>query len=95
MPLYEFRCTEGDVFEQSHPMDQRPDEVSCPVCGNRSRRRMPAPRLSIAGGAAFGLIDSTRRSAHEPEVVSALPSGPRRPGAGYTTHPLHQKLPRS
>jgi hypothetical protein len=56
---------------------------------------MPAPRLSIAGGAAFKLMDSTRRSAHEPGVVSALPSGKAFPGTGYTTNPLHQKLPRS
>lgn len=95
MPLYEFRCTAGDTFEQSHPMDLRPNEVPCPVCGKPSRRRMPAPRLSIAGGAAFKLMDSTRRSAHEPGVVSALPSGKALPGTGYTTNPLHQKLPRS
>ncbi|GAA1354556.1 zinc ribbon domain-containing protein [Arthrobacter rhombi] len=95
MPLYEFRCPDGDVFEQSHPMDRRPDEASCPTCGQSSRRRMPSPRLSIAGGSAYGLIDATRRSAHEPEVVSTLPTAPRRRGAGYTTNPLHQKLPRS
>ncbi|MFB0834526.1 FmdB family zinc ribbon protein [Arthrobacter halodurans] len=94
MPLYEFRCPEGTTFEASFPMGQAPAELACAQCGEPAGRRISAPRLSVAGSAAFGLIDSTLRSAHEPEVVTGLPGRSRRPATRYTTHPLHQKLPR-
>lgn len=95
MPLYEFRCPEGNQFEASFSMSQAPGSIDCPDCGQSSRRRISAPKLSIAGSAEFKLIDSTKRSAHEPEVVSHRlpPSGAKAP-TRYTSNPLHQKLPR-
>ncbi|PQZ92915.1 hypothetical protein CQ018_10610 [Arthrobacter sp. MYb227] len=96
MPLYEFRCPEGTTFEATFTMSQAPQILECPSCGQESRRRITAPKLSIANSAQFKLIDSTKRSAHEPEVVSnRLPSSGRSPSTRYTHNPLHQKLPRS
>ncbi|WP_255408467.1 zinc ribbon domain-containing protein [Cryobacterium sp. N22] len=95
VPIYEFRCDVCARFEQTHPMGSAPDTVDCPTCRAPARRLMSAPHLSAVGSAAFGLIDSTARSAFEPEVVeSALPG--RRSGAGaqFTANPLHRKLPR-
>ncbi len=95
MPLYEFRCPTGDQFEASFSMSQVPQLLDCPDCGQQARRRIGTPRLSIAGSAEFKLIDSTKRSAHEPNVVSNnLPSTGRSSPARYTGNPLHQKLPR-
>lgn len=95
MPLYEFRCPEGTDFEASFSMSQAPGMLDCPDCGQSARRRISSPRLSIAGSAEFKLIDSTKRSAHEPEVVSSrLPSSGKQSPVRYTSNPLHQKLPR-
>lgn len=94
MPLYEFRCPEGTTLEGNYPMGSVPEDVPCPECGAPARRRISAARLSIAGGSAFGLVESTLCSAHEPEVVSSLPGRGRRPATRTTTNPLHRKLPR-
>ncbi|MCG2620911.1 zinc ribbon domain-containing protein [Arthrobacter sp. I2-34] len=71
-----------------------PDSVPCPTCQSPSRRKISAPRLSIAGSAGFKLIDSTKRSAYEPQVVSSPPATGRRKVQTYTDNPLHKKLPR-
>lgn len=56
---------------------------------------MSVPNLSKAGTSAFQLIDSSERSASEPQVVTgALPSKSRRKSQPYTSNPLHRKLPR-
>lgn len=95
MPLYEFRCPEGTEFEASFSMLSAPQLLDCPECGQQARRRISAPKLSIAGSAHFKLMDSTKRSAHEPEVVSnRLPSTGAASSGGYTQNPLHHKLPR-
>lgn len=97
MPLYAFRCPAGTEFDRTYPMSEVPASVDCPECGAAARRRMSAPRLSVAGSAAYRLLDSTAASAHEPQVVTSLP-GTGRPGAPggarITRNPLHQKLPR-
>jgi hypothetical protein len=82
------------VFEENHAMASVPDTVSCPNCQSPSRRLISVPKLSIAGSAAFKLVDSTKRSAHEPEVVSSLPAQGQRKVQAYTANPLHKKLPR-
>lgn len=96
MPLYEFRCPQGTVVEASYSMAAVPDTVDCPECGTPAARRITSVRLSRAGSSAYRLIESTQRSASEPEVVSALPAAgrPAREGPRYTHNPLHQKLPR-
>lgn len=96
MPLYEFRCPKGTVLEAAYSMATVPDAVDCPDCGAAAPRRITSVRLSRAGSSAYRLLESTQRSAHEPEVVSALPPDGRatRQGPRYTAHPLHRKLPR-
>lgn len=93
MPLYDFRCPEGTTFEASFAMGQAPAALECADCGAPARRMISAPHLSIAGSAAYRLIDSTKRSAHEPEVVSSIPGRGAR-ATRYTSNPLHHKLPR-
>lgn len=95
MPTYSFRCASGDRFDAHFSLSEVPTSTECPQCREPAERVMTAPHLSSAGSAAFGLIDRSARSAHEPEVVSGrLPGAPRRVGGGVTTNPLHQKLPR-
>lgn len=94
MPLYEFRCTDGTTFEAAHSMAEVPDSVNCPDCGAPARRRISPPRLSIAGTAAYSLIDATKRSAHSPAVVSSPGPGKSGRQRAHSPNPLHQKLPR-
>ncbi|MEC5181587.1 FmdB family zinc ribbon protein [Arthrobacter sp. CG_A4] len=94
MATYEYRCSDGSLFEETHPMGKAPDAVPCPSCGAPSRRLISAPHFSKAGSQAFRLIDATKRSAAEPDVVtSRLPGTPRRLQP-YSSNPLHRKLPR-
>lgn len=94
MATYQYRCPDGTLFEASHPIGEAPDAPPCPDCGQPSRRVISAPHLSKAGSPAFRLIDSTTRSAAEPEIVnSRIPGSPRRVQP-YSSNPLHRKLPR-
>ena len=94
MAIYEYLCPDSTRFEATHPIGDAPDTLPCPSCGRPSRRVFSAPHLSRTGSAAFRLIDSTHRSAAEPEVVSSqLPGTPRRVQQ-YSSNPLHRKLPR-
>lgn len=95
MPLYEFRCPAGTTTDASFSMAAVPDTVDCPDCGAPAARRISIPGLSRTGSPAFQLMDSTRRSAESPDVVTSIPAGPGQPAAArHTYHPLHQKLPR-
>ncbi|MFJ6003819.1 FmdB family zinc ribbon protein [Arthrobacter sp. NPDC092385] len=94
MAIYEYRCPDDPPFEAAHPIGEAPDTSPCPACGRSSRRIISAPHLSIANTAAFRLIDSTRRSASEPDVVDTrIPGSPRRVPP-HSSNPLHRKLPR-
>ena len=95
MPSYSYRCAEGCRFDAIHPMADVPGEMACRECGANARRAVTAPHLSRSGGAAYGLIDGAQRSAHEPEVVSSLPSSGSRRVQPVTRNPLHAKLPRT
>ena len=95
MPTYEYRCPDCADFDLVFEMRSVPDSVTCPACAGTARRRMSAPRISAAGSAAYRLIDSTKRSAHEPMVVNSPGPGQRSgPTQRYTSNPLHRKLPR-
>jgi putative FmdB family regulatory protein len=94
MPTYEFSCPSCSTFEASYSMAEVPDAMDCPDCGRPARRRMSAPRLSIASSSAYGLIDSAERSADAPSVVSSIPGARSGPVQRYTSNPLHRKLPK-
>ena len=95
MPIYEYFCPQCAAFEVIRPMGAASELQSCPECGQPARRKISAPHLSRTGTAAFQLIDSTHRSASEPQVVNgALPSTGARRAQPYSSNPLHRKLPR-
>lgn len=96
MPLYDFRCPEGDVFEAFFAMDAKPDTVSCPRCGQAAASRIPAIGPSQANSAQMRILDATKATADQPSVVntaSGAPTSKRQPTA-ISNNPLHQKLPR-
>ena len=95
MPIYEYRCPNCSSFEVLLRMGTALDTMSCPSCQRTSRRRISAPHLSGTGSAAFRLMDSADRSAHEPAVVESPRPGAR-VGRAQTvqSNPLHRTLPR-
>lgn len=82
-----------------YSMQDVPLAADCRRCGGSAKRVMTAPHLSATGTSSFGLVDRAERSAHEPEVVSSLPSNSGRSGPTkrqpVTHNPLHAKLPRA
>ena len=96
MPLYDFRCREGDVFEAFFTMQEKPDTIACPQCGKEAASLMPAVGLSRGNSAQMRILDATKATADQPEVVNSI-SGTRtvkRQPTPVTTNPLHQKLPK-
>lgn len=93
MPLYDFRCPAEHVAEVMFSFQAAPATTECATCAQPAARLISSPRLSRASDPAFGLIERTKRSAHEPEVVHSLGAG-KGPRTRYTADPLHQKLPR-
>lgn len=97
MPLYEVRCEAQHDAELSIPLAAADEPLTCPTCGATARRRISAPRLGRGNDPRARLIESTRASAHAPQVVDAVPpptrggspSGPRTTG-----DPRHARLPR-
>lgn len=93
MPLYEFRCADCGDLERSYSMRDVPDHVACPHCAADAPRRITGAALH-GSSPAKRLIESTERSAHEPAVVSSLPSARAAAPRPVSRNPLHQKLPR-
>lgn len=95
MPSYSFRCAKGCHFDRSFTMAEVPAETDCPDCGEQARRIITSPHIAATRTAAFRAIDDSARSAHEPSVVTGLPSNRRGSAPRVTRNPLHQKLPRT
>ncbi|WP_404372217.1 FmdB family zinc ribbon protein [Kytococcus sedentarius] len=97
MPLYEVRCEAQHVAELSIPLAAADEPIACPDCGADARRLLSSPRIGRGNDPRARLIESTRASAHAPQVVDAVPpptrgGSPSRPRT--TGDPRHAKLPR-
>ena len=96
MPLYDYRCPDGDVFEAFFSMHDKPDTLACPTCGQNAVSLMPAIGPSKLNSTQMRILDATKSTAETPQVVNSI-SGTRtgkRPSTPVTRNPLHQKLPR-
>src|SRR5699024_12629275 len=58
MPLYDFRCPEGDGFEAFYPMHDKPGSIPCPNCGQQATGTIPAIGPSQAKSARMRAIDA-------------------------------------
>jgi len=73
--IYEYRCDTHGLFEISRPLGTAPESAACEACGSPSRRVFSAPAIrSGARSSLWAAIDHSEKSAHEPEVVSSVPS---------------------
>ncbi|WP_442903924.1 FmdB family zinc ribbon protein [Gulosibacter sp. GYB002] len=94
MPLYEFKCPERHVSVALMPISTATRERECPDCGATAHRRISAPTVFTANRAAVAAIDATERSAHEPQLVSGLPTSGAKSPTRVTHDPAHRGLPR-
>lgn len=96
MPLYDFSCPEGDVFEAFFSMRDKPDTMACPQCGQAATSRMPTIGPSQTASTQMRILDATKATAEQPKVVNSI-SGVRttnRQPTAISQNPLHKKLPR-
>src|SRR5690625_2683145 len=96
MPLYDYRCPSGDVVEKFFPMNEKPDSIDCPQCGQVATSVLPAIGPSKLNSPQMRALDATQATAESPNVVRSV-TGTRTAGhqaTQYSTNPLHQKLPR-
>ncbi|TJY68824.1 zinc ribbon domain-containing protein [Arthrobacter sp. CAU 1506] len=95
MTLYAYACPVCEAVEMNYPIGQAPQEAPCSSCGRLMRRVFSPPRLSVASSSAYKLLDSTAKSAYEPDVVTRKSGTTAKSGRSRFTHnPLHSKLPR-
>lgn len=95
MPVYEFRCEASHVHDAVLPIRSTARSRECPECGAEAKRLISAPGLSRASTSSAGrLIERTEATAHEPAVVSAIPSAPSRRPRPVSRDPRHARLPR-
>lgn len=96
MPLYDFRCPDGDVSEAFFSMQDKPDTITCPECGQDAASAMPAIAPSSPNSQNMRILDATKATAERPEVVHSVSgkrTAPRQPTA-VSSNPLHHKLPK-
>ncbi len=95
MALYEYRCQSDGPFDLVLPLGTAPPTASCRICGADSSRVFSAPMLRSPHRDLMAAIDHSRKSAHEPEVVTSVPSaGDRRPARVASMNPRLARLPR-
>lgn len=85
MARYLFRCRVHGLTEASYPMGAAALVRPCPACGGPATRAYCSPALARPQRAAVALAEAKERaeaSATSPQLVTALPPGPKsRPAA--------------
>jgi putative FmdB family regulatory protein len=57
MPTYEFRCSNGHVFEQLHKITDAPTTATCAQCGGVAERVISGGAGLVFKGSGFYLTD--------------------------------------
>ena len=73
MPIYEYRCTEGHVFDAMQRFSD--DSLSqCEVCGASAQRVFHAPAVHFKGSGFYNTDYGTKRRAREKAAESSKSS---------------------
>ena len=70
MPVYEYRCTKGHVFDTIQRFSEDPLN-KCEVCGAPAQRVMHAPAVHFKGSGFYNTDYGTRNRAREKEAKDA------------------------
>lgn len=95
MVLYQYRCAQDGCFDVFRPLGTAPEVIECEACGGTATRVFTPPMLPHPRQDVVSAIEHAEKSAHEPEVVTSLPTTGRRkvqPMAPLT--PSLMRLPR-
>lgn len=92
MALYAYLCDACGPVEVRLPMGSAGTSAACPSCAQPVRRRYTAPASTRGSTPVARALQRQEASAHEPEVVTAVPHKKQRPR--LTTDPRHSRLPR-
>ncbi len=67
MPIYEYRCTKGHVFDTMQRFSDDPLD-KCEVCGAAAQRVMHAPAVHFKGSGFYNTDYGTRKRSRENEA---------------------------
>ena len=73
MPIYEYRCTKGHVFDTMQRFSDDPLN-KCEVCGAPAQRVMHAPAVHFKGSGFYNTDYGTKKRAREKESAAAAKS---------------------
>ena len=73
MPIYEYRCTEGHVFDAIQRFSDDP-LGECQVCGAPAQKVLHAPAVHFKGSGFYNTDYGTRKRAREKEASEASSS---------------------
>jgi putative FmdB family regulatory protein len=80
MAMYQYRCAaDCGSFDVIRPMGRALPEEPCETCGTTARRVFTAPRLARTSAPLARALRAQEASAHEPRVVTEVPSARRGP----------------
>ena len=73
MPLYEYKCKKGHVFDVIQSFSDDP-LTKCEICGAKAERVLSAPAIHFKGSGFYNTDYGTRRRAKEKESGSGSSS---------------------
>jgi putative FmdB family regulatory protein len=73
MPIYEYRCTKGHVFDAMQRFSDDPLD-HCEVCGAPAQKVLHAPAVHFKGSGFYNTDYGTRKRAREKEATEASSS---------------------
>lgn len=80
MPVYQYKCDDCGLFEETKPLSLFAEPCKCPACGAISPRALTVPQMSVMTSYARRSHAINERSADSPKRAKAnglTPSGPR------------------
>jgi putative FmdB family regulatory protein len=81
MPIYEYKCKKGHVFDVMQRMTEDPLNV-CKVCGATAKRVLHAPAVHFKGSGFYNTDYGTRRRAREAKENEAKSASESSGGSG-------------
>ena len=70
MPLYEYKCKKGHVFDVIQSFSDEP-LTKCEICGAKAERVLSAPAIHFKGSGFYNTDYGTKRRAKEKEAASS------------------------
>jgi putative FmdB family regulatory protein len=92
MPIYEYRCPKGHVFELFHRMDDPSPEV-CEVCGKGPVERVFHPVPVFFKGSGFYSTDYGRGTKRRDNTDSSSEAASKKSEEGVTKKTEEKKKP--